>query len=42
MGVIVVKFSSDQMFDHLDKVVVRLAKSILPKGSNFRWSLGGT
>jgi hypothetical protein len=40
MGVIVVKLPSDQMLDHLDKVVARLVKSILPKLVP-RWYLGG-
>jgi hypothetical protein len=40
MGVIVVKLPSDQMLDHLDKVVVRLVKSIWPKVIP-RWYLGG-
>ncbi len=33
--------TSDQTFDHLNKFVVRLI-IFVPKGSNFRWSLGGT
>ncbi len=41
MGVIVVKLPSDQMLDHLDKVVVRLVKSMLPKGQILGGPKGG-